>query len=106
MPLKPQNLIQAAEADMKRSMRNAELTATYKQRFQFHYEEYAFHRDHVRRADTARELLVLALMNPNVKTGKPATKLIYGDSALLLKAVRLCDALPAALAEPALSVST
>lgn len=98
MPLKPQNLIQAAEADLKRATRNAEIAMEAKHRGGTgHYEQFAFHRDHVRRADTARELIVLALMNPNIKTAKPNTKMIYGDATLLFQAVLLCDPLSAVL---------
>lgn len=88
MSLKPQNLVQAAEADMKRAQRNA-ISAVDAKRFAVSYEEYAFHRDHVRRARTPMQLLVLALMHPTVKTAKPNTKLIYGNAALLLQALRL-----------------
>lgn len=107
MPLKPQNLIQAAEADLKRSLRNAEIAMMAKhQGGTGHYEQFAFHRDHVRRADTARDLLVLALMNPNIKTAKPNTKMIYRDGMLLFQAVRLCDVAPGTCAAPTFSVST
>jgi hypothetical protein len=89
MGLKPQNIVQAAEADMKRALRNAEQVALSKE-FKVHYEPYAFHRDHVRRAfNDPRALMLLALMDPMVKTAKENTKLIYGDAALLLEAIRL-----------------
>lgn len=88
--LKPQNLVQAAEADMKRAMRNAERVSLSKQNFAVHYEPYAFHRDHVRRAfNRPLDLLVLALMDPSVKTAKPNTKMIYGNAELLLAAIKL-----------------
>lgn len=83
--LKPQNILQAAEADMQRrdhNAREAELSDPA-------YEPYAFHRLHVRRARDACELLVLALMDPAMaeKTIKHNTKLIYGDAGLLLAAL-------------------
>lgn len=88
MPLKPQNIIQAAEADMKRAMRNAEQVAISKEHA-VHYEQYAFHRDHVRRAfDRPLDLMVLALMDPMVKTAKHNTRMIYGNAQLLVAAIR------------------
>lgn len=86
--LKPQNIVQAAEADMKRAARNARQAAMSKQ-FSVTYEEYAFHRDHVRRAETSHDLMLLALMNPVVKTKKANTALIYGNGALLVAALRI-----------------
>lgn len=88
MPLKPQNIVQAAEADMKRARRNAEQAAQSKQ-FAVMYEVYAFHRDHVRKAKSAHDLMLLALMNPVVKTKKPNTAMIYGNAGLLVQALRL-----------------
>lgn len=87
MPLKPINIVQAAEADIKRSAHNV-VEAQYDSP---QYEEYAFHRKHARAAETAHELILLALMDPNaaLKTAKPNTKLIYGDAALLVAALRM-----------------
>lgn len=91
MTLKPQNVVQAAEADMKRALRNAEQAAKSKQ-FSVTYEEYAFHRDHVRRAfDRPHALILMALMDPVVKTKKANTKLLYGNAGLLLQALRLTN---------------
>lgn len=88
--LKPQNIVQAAEADMKRGARNAKQAAEAKE-FSPCYEEYAFHRKHVRKAHSAHDLMVLALMDPAAgeKTEKPNTKLIYGNAGLLLAAIRM-----------------
>lgn len=89
--LKPQNIVQAAEADMKRAMRNAEQVSISKE-FKVHYEQYAFHRDHVRRSfNKPRDLILLALMDPTaaMKTAKDNTKLIYGDARLLIAALHL-----------------
>jgi hypothetical protein len=83
--LKPQNIVQAAEADLVRKRRNmgeAEMDAPC-------YEHYAFHRKHVRRAVDAKTLIMLALMDPVVKTIKPNTLLIYGNARLLVEAIRL-----------------
>jgi hypothetical protein len=85
--LKPQNIIQAAEADLRRINRNAK-EAEYQDP---HYEHYAFHRKHVHAAKSARELMVLALMNPYVlgNTNKANMRLIYGDTRLLIEAIKL-----------------
>jgi hypothetical protein len=89
--LKPQNLIQAAEADFDRRTNNLNVNRG-------HYQQYAFHRDHVARAMSVRELLILALMSPPLKTKdgetfldtvKPNTRLIYGNAQLLLAAIRM-----------------
>lgn len=84
--LKPQNIVQAAEADLKRAARNVERAFAE----QAGYEPYAFHRKHVRRAGTANELLLLALMDPTIaeKTVKPNTRMIYRDARLLLDAIK------------------
>lgn len=85
--LKPQNLIQAAEEDLRREQRNAK-EAEYADA---KYELYAFHRKHVHAARDARELMVLALMNPHVigNTTKDKMKLIYGDTRLLIDAIKI-----------------
>lgn len=85
MPLKPINIVQAAEADMRRSKKNIYEAELQDPR----YEPYAFHRKHARRAKSAHDLILLALMDPMVKTIKPNTKLIYGNAALLVDALRL-----------------
>lgn len=82
MSLKPQNLIQAAEADLKRRLRNTEAVATT-------FEYYAFHKIHVRKAKSAKQLLLLALMSRPLKTQKPNTMRIYGNAGLLVAALRL-----------------
>lgn len=92
MGLKPQNIIQAAEADLQRKRRNAE-EAEFKDHA---YEPYAFHRNHVRRTSSPRELLILALMDPWVaaNTAKANTRMIYDNAPLLVEAIRLTDAAP------------
>lgn len=89
MPLKPQNIIQAAQADMARSGRNAERAENK----DHEYEHYAFHRKHVRRAHTPAELIRLALMDPWIaqKSAKPNTRLIYGDGLLLVQALKVAE---------------
>ena len=85
--LKPQNLVQAAEADLRRINRN-KAESEYQDP---HYEHYAFHRKHVHAARDVRELMVLALMNPQVvaNTNKTHMRLIYADTRLLLEAIKL-----------------
>jgi hypothetical protein len=85
--LKPQNIVQAAEEDLRRERRNA-IEAEYQDA---KYERYAFHRKHVHAARTARELLTLALMDPHIigNTIKDNTRMIYGDTQLLLAAIKL-----------------
>jgi len=87
MSLKPQNIIQAAAADLARKRRNAE-QAKYRDHA---YEQYAFHRSHVRRAICAHDLVLLALMDGPVadKTAKENTRLIYGNARLLVDAMRI-----------------
>lgn len=89
MPLKPQNIVQAAQADFARARRNAE-QAKYKDHS---YEPYAFHRRHVRRARSPHDLMLLALMDPAaaMKTAKANTRMIYDNAGLLLQALRQCD---------------
>lgn len=84
--LRPVNIMQAAEADLKRKTRNL-AEADFEDP---HYEQYAFHRGHVRRAKSPHDLLILALMDPHAadKTAKANTRMIYADTELLLAAVR------------------
>jgi hypothetical protein len=94
--LKPQNIIQAADMDLRRVNRNKS-EAEYQDP---HYEHYAFHRKHVHAARDVRELMILALMNPHVvgNTNKAHMRLIYGDAQLLIEAIRLLQPLEPALA--------
>lgn len=87
--LKPQNILQAAEADLKRINRN-KTEAQYEDP---HYEHYAFHRRHVHMAKSARELMIFALMEPYVlgNTNKANMRLIYGNAQLLIEAIRYAD---------------
>lgn len=93
MSLKPQNIVQAAEADLKREARNirrASLLAVG-QTDGTGYEEYAFHRKHVRKAVMPSSLIVMALMDPTpgLESHKDNTRLIYGDAQLLIAAIRI-----------------
>lgn len=85
--LKPQNIIQAAAADLVRKRRNAE-QANYRDHA---YEQYAFHRAHVRRATSACGLVLLALMDGPAanKTAKANTRMIYGNARLLVDAMKM-----------------
>lgn len=115
MSLRPQNLIQAALADLKRREHNEAVYAGLKHG---EIEQFAFHRKHVERSESAGELLLLALMDYGVlrtkdllwtektakytsqigtvrkpagqlMTAKKNTKIIYSDGALLIEALRL-----------------
>lgn len=100
MSLKPQNLLQAAEADLRRRRYNVHMAETRGSHCGM-YEQYAFCAAHVRRAKDVRQLLVMALMQPppirmNKKTGemelataKVNTKMIYGNGALLVAALKM-----------------
>lgn len=82
--LKPQNVVQAAEADLRlRARKSADEAAAV--------EPYAFHRDHVRLAKNARHLIALAAGAPalGVASGKYATRLIYESAALLRDALAI-----------------
>src|SRR5882762_178153 len=87
MSLLPQTVLQAAEADLMRRIRNRAYARLNK------FELYAFHREHVRKAKTIRHLLVIALMQPQpgLHSKKRDTKLLYGDGALLVAALRLLN---------------
>lgn len=88
MKLKPSSLLQAAEADLKRRRRNAAAADAFGTAS---YEQFAFHRSHVRKAMDAEDLLVRALMEPGLglASGKYNTRLIYGDGGALLEAIYL-----------------
>lgn len=82
--LLPRNLLQAAEADITRSGRNHGHRGGM-------YEHYAFHRAHVRKANSARELVALAAAEPRMGlgSGKKWTRTIYGDAELLKQAASI-----------------
>jgi hypothetical protein len=88
MSLKPQNIVQAAEADLARHARNIK---RHKLGDTSGMEQFAFHRKHVRRAGSARDLITLALMDPAVAASsiKRNTVLIYSSAGLLVRAARL-----------------
>lgn len=93
MPLKPQNIVQAAEADMKRRERNKERHELAKRgltirHYQPEIETYAFLAHHVRRATGAGHLIELAIKCGAPKTTKKNTILIYTSGELLTEALR------------------
>lgn len=83
--LKPSSVVQAAQADMRRRERNAVEAQTDTPS----YEQFAFHRDHVRKAVDPQDLLIRALMEPGrgLASAKYNTRLIYGDAGVLLAAI-------------------
>jgi len=89
MELKPSSLLRAAQADLRRRERNTE-----EARAAFgaaSYEQFAFHRSHVRKATDPQDLLIRALMEPGLglSSGKYNTRLIYSSGETLLKAIHL-----------------
>jgi ribosomal protein L22 len=89
--LKPQNLIQAAEADLKRLKMN---TTDY--RFYFgQCHQYAFHRQHVRGATTVAGILKRAAKAAEkrkpIKTHKRYTITIYANPGLIREALMLLE---------------
>jgi hypothetical protein len=87
MMLKPCSLLRTAEADLVRRGRNEATEAGT-------YEHYAFHRKHVKKANTAAELISLAAAEPDIglASAKYNTRLIYSDTELLLAARELATA--------------
>ena len=85
MSLLPQNVLQAAEADLMRRIRN-KVSAR-----QGTFELYAFHRSHVRAAKTIEQLVTYALMHPQLGlvSHKRNTRVLYSDAVLLVRALRL-----------------
>jgi hypothetical protein len=82
MRLKPNNIVQAAEADLRlferKQMSKAEPG-----------ELYSFARQHVRKARSVAHLVALAYFEPLValRTDKYSTMRVYGDRALLHEAL-------------------
>lgn len=87
MVLKPSSLLQAARADIRRRQRNASKAHDG----DLSFEQFAFHRAHVRKAADEQDLLVRALMQPGpgLASAKYNTRLIYSNGELLLKAIHL-----------------
>jgi len=89
--LKPQNLIQAAEADLARRIRNIERHQGIRMSPN---EQYAFYAPHVTRAESVEHLLRLAFKKPTkaLLSKKKNTKLIYGNPDLLQAALQITAA--------------
>lgn len=90
--LTPNSVLMAARADLKRHLRNLDVRLR-QHRLGGLFEEYAFHRDHVRRARDAEELLALALKDRDRGTGcgKRWTRIIYADEDLLWAALSIAS---------------
>lgn len=87
--LKPSSIVGAAIEDVRRFFRNKERGELgYAE-----YEQYAFAREHVRRACSkgigAKDLIALAIDEPGIGrlSGKRSTRLIYSDTELLKRAL-------------------
>lgn len=107
MPLKPQNIVQAAEADLARRSRNVDRAKEpdeWMTRAEGAMEPYAFHRKHVRAATSALDLINRAISDPGIvlglmiegeeiegqpKSAKANTVMIYRDTDLLNEARNL-----------------
>lgn len=85
--LTPSSILAAAEEDLRRAERNAGRG----ERGDGEYEQYAFHRRHVRRAKNVQALLQLALAEINLgwASGKHWTRVIYSDPELLEQALNI-----------------
>lgn len=94
MSLKPQNLVQAAQADLQRRERNGGFDPKARRRNKVPFEHYAFHRKHVRRAMSVEDVLRLAVADPLIGqvSGKKNTVLIYSNVPLLQAALQLAKA--------------
>jgi hypothetical protein len=81
MELKPSSVLQTAVADLARRGRNAERGEA----MEGGYEQYAFHRRHVRRARDPGDLLRRAAEEPGLgqASAKYTTRLLYSDPTLL-----------------------
>lgn len=81
--LKPANIVQAAEADLKlKEKKKAKLAEPG--------ALYSFARKHVQRAETPGALIALAYFDPNAaaSTDKKSTYVVYHDRALLKDTLR------------------
>lgn len=92
--LKPVNIIQAAEADLRLKQRK-------KDGFREPGELYSFARKHVQRAKDAGQLVAFAYFDPDAasSTDKKSTYIVYSDRELLRLA--LLDVLEKNAPEPA-----
>jgi len=89
MRLKPINIVQAAEADLRlRELKDADRVEAG--------ELYSFARYHVRKATGVAHLIALAYFEPHIalRTDKHSTMHVYRDRALLREAL-LCVLLQA-----------
>lgn len=85
--LKPRNIVQAADADLRLLRRKLEGDADP-------FMPYCFHRHHVNAADSARGLIAIALRDRDTgrASGKRWTRLVYEDEELLRAALLAASA--------------
>lgn len=78
MQLKPNNIVQAARADLRLLERKKTKTADPE-------EKYSFARKHVQKANDIGHLIALAYFDPNAakSTDKKSTYIVYEDRDLL-----------------------
>jgi hypothetical protein len=81
--LKPANIVQAAEADLKLKQRKKEKRAEPG-------ALYSFARKHVQRAESPGALIALAYFDPKAaaSTDKKSTYVVYNDRGLLKETLR------------------
>lgn len=84
--LKPVSVLYAAEEDMRRRERNLEDRHRVAAG---DMEHYAFHRDHVRKAESAFDLIKIALedIERGKNSGKRMTRALYNSQELLREAL-------------------
>ena len=89
--LKPINVLQAAQSDLKLRARKDSADDETPRELQRAW--YSFHRHHVRKAGSPAELLSLAQRERQVgaASGKPNTRLLYGDEPLLKAALEIAS---------------
>jgi hypothetical protein len=79
--LKPANIVQAAEADLRLRQRKRDKKADPELM-------YSFARKHVNRAHGVAHLIALAYFDVKPKTDKRSTLIVYGDRDLLRETLR------------------
>lgn len=92
--LRPQNLVQAAQADIERRKRNQEIA---EQQWRVPYEPYVFLKEHVKNGDGIFGILAMALEHARKVIADPKKKrprkrlarIIYTDPELIADALEL-----------------
>lgn len=90
MQLKPSMIWRCAMDDLERRRHNAGIGCPAGQGRTGEYQQYAFHRDHVAKAESANDILRAAIAQPGKgqASGKRDTRLLYSDVELLKAALQ------------------